>query len=400
MTIMRVTQSLRQIEFLSSLTALESKLAQTQNQISTGLAYSTPSDNPYAAGAVDGFNQVLSQSQQYSTNATSAQSGLNTEDATLTQIQDQLRTLRGLALQANSGSVSPQNLQALATQATQIQSTLVTLANTQNGNGEYIFAGSASQTVPFALTAAGASYSGDQTPRQVQIAAGQTLSTGDNGDAVFNQIKTGNGTFVVAANAANTGSGLIGATTVVNGALYNGGSYTLQFASPTTYQVLDAANNVVSAGAYVSGQAIAFNGLSVNLSGAPATGDRFAVTPSVNQSVFTTVQNLVSALNSGASSTAARANLGNAIAGAINNLDQALNQTASIQASVGARLNTITTQLSVASTQQAQLTQSISDLQSLDYPSALSSLSLQNTTLSASMQAYTLTQGLSLFKYL
>ena len=247
MTIMRVTQSLRQIEFLSSLTALESKLAQTQNQISTGLAYSTPSDNPYAAGAVDGFNQVLSQSQQYSTNATSAQSGLNTEDATLTQIQDQLRTLRGLALQANSGSVSPQNLQALATQATQIQSTLVTLANTQNGNGEYIFAGSASQTVPFALTAAGASYSGDQTPRQVQIAAGQTLSTGDNGDAVFNQIKTGNGTFAVAANAANTGSGLIGATTVVNGALYNGGSYTLQFASPTTYQVLDAANNVVSA---------------------------------------------------------------------------------------------------------------------------------------------------------
>ena len=400
MTVTRITQSLQQTQFLTALTALESNLAQTQNQISTGLAYTKPSDNPYAAGAVDGFNQVLSQSQQYSTNATAAQSGLNTEDATLTQVQDQLRTLRDLALQANSGSVSPQNLQALATQATQIQSTLVTLANTQNGNGEYIFAGSASQTVPFALTATGATYSGDQTPRQVQIAAGQTLSSGDNGDAVFNQIKTGNGTFAVAANPANTGSGLIGATTVSNGALYNGGTYSIKFNSPTSYQVLDSANNVVSAGPYVSGQAIAFNGLSVNLSGAPATGDSFTVSPSVNQSVFTTVQNFVNALHSGASSTAALAQLGNTIAGTINNLDQALNQTASVQASVGARLNTITTQLSVASTQQAQLTQSISNLQSLDYPAAITSLDLQNTSLSAAMQAYTLTKGLSLFKYL
>ena len=71
-----------------------------------------------------------------------------------------------------------------------------------------------------------------------------------------------------------------------------------------------------------------------------------------------------------------------------------------MQASVGARLNTITTQQSVATTQQTQLQQSISTLQSLDYASAITSLDQQNTTLSAAMQAFTLTQGLSLFKYL
>jgi hypothetical protein len=36
----------------------------------------------------------------------------------------------------------------------------------------------------------------------------------------------------------------------------------------------------------------------------------------------------------------------------------------------------------------------------LDYPSALTTLTQQNTTLSAALQAYTLTQGLSLFKFL
>jgi flagellar hook-associated protein 3 FlgL len=71
-----------------------------------------------------------------------------------------------------------------------------------------------------------------------------------------------------------------------------------------------------------------------------------------------------------------------------------------VQSSVGARLNSITTQQSVASNQQVQLQQSISTLQSLDYPAAITSLDSQNTTLSAAMQAFTLTQGLSLFKFL
>ena len=39
-------------------------------------------------------------------------------------------------------------------------------------------------------------------------------------------------------------------------------------------------------------------------------------------------------------------------------------------------------------------------MQSLDYASAVTSLDSQNTTLSAAMQAFTQTQGFSLFKYL
>ena len=92
--------------------------------------------------------------------------------------------------------------------------------------------------------------------------------------------------------------------------------------------------------------------------------------------------------------------LANSITGTINNLDQALNQTSNVQSSVGGRLNTVTTALSLATSQQTQLTISITNLQGLDYPAALTSLESQNTTLSAAMQAFTLTQGLTLFKYI
>ncbi|MGD0492541.1 MAG: flagellar hook-associated protein FlgL [Steroidobacteraceae bacterium] len=397
---MRITQGMEQSQFLSSLNELESNIATTQNGISSGLAYTTASENPVSAGLVSGYNQVLAQSQQFTSNGQSAQGSLNIEDNALTQVQSQLQSLRDLALEANNATESGANLSAIATQAQQIQQSLLSIANTQDGSGNYIFAGYSTQTQPFALTATGATYSGDQGQRQVQLAAAQTVVVGDNGDLVFNQIKTGNGTFNVTAGAANTGSGIIGATSVTDPAAYGGGSYTIQFTAPGAYQVLNSANVAVTTGTYTSGQAISFDGLQVTLSGTPAAGDTFAVAPSTDQSMFTTVQNLINALQQPPSTSSGTTPLNNSIAGAVDNIDQALDQIQTVQSSVGARLNTITTQQSAATAQQTQLQQSISTLQSLNYPQAITSLDSQNTTLSAAMQAYTLTEGLSLFKYL
>jgi flagellar hook-associated protein 3 FlgL len=413
---MRVTQNLNQLNFISAMTTLESNLSQTQNQIATNLSFTTPSQNPVAAGAVNNYTQALSQSQQYDTNANSAQGRLSIEDNTLSQVQSALQSLRDLALQANSGTQSAQNRSAIATQATQIQSTLVSLANTQDGNGEYIFGGFNTQSQPFALSATGASYSGDQGQRQVQIAAGQTIPDGDSGAAVFNNIRTGNGTFTATAGAGNTGGGVLGATTVVNPAAYDGKPFSIQFTATTapvtgvvttTYNILDSTGTVVTPGAptpgapYTSGQAINYDGLQVTLTGQPATGDTFSVAPSTNQSLFTTVQNLVTALQGGATgTTASQAKLNNSVNTAISNIDQALDHTSTVRADIGGRLNSITTQLSVSGAQQIQLKTSISSLQSLDYASAITKLDAENVGMSAAMQAYTLTQGLSLFKFL
>ena len=398
---MRVTQSLEQSQFLSAINQLESNLSTTQNQISTGLSFTTAAQNPVAAGQVTDFNQALTQSQQFVTNSNSAQTSLNTEDSALTQMQTSLQSLRDLALEANNSSESPQDLSAIATQATQIQNTLLSIGNTQDGNGNFIFAGFSTQTQPFALSATGATYSGDQGQRQVQIAPGQTVTVGDNGDLVFNQIKTGNGTFQATAAAGNTGTGVVSTATVADPADYTGGTFSIDFTTPTTYQVLDANNNVVTSGTFTSGQAISFSGVQVALTGQPAAGDSFGVAPSTNQSIFTTVQNLVNALQQqGTTSAAGEAQLNNSINVAINNIDQALNQSETVQSSVGARLNSITTQQSMASSQQVQLQQSISNLQGLNYASAITSLDQQNTTLSAAMQAFTMTQSLSLFKFI
>jgi flagellar hook-associated protein 3 FlgL len=397
---MRVTQGMEQAQFLTALNQLESSISSTQNGISTGLAFTTASENPVGAGLVAGYNQVLAQSQQYTANGNSATDSLNIEDSALTQLQNQLQSLRDLAPEANNGSESPSDLSAIATQVQQIQGSILSVANTQDGSGNYIFAGYSTQTQPFAQSATGATYSGDQGQRQVQIGAGQTVVVGDNGDTVFNQVKTGNGTFSVTAAGTNTGTGIIGATAVTDPAAYIAGDYSINFTAADAYQVVNAGGTVVASGTYTSGQAIAFAGMQVTLSGTPAAGDSFAVAPSTDQSVFTTVQNLANALQQSTSTPAGKAQLNNSIVSAINGIDQALDQTQTVQSKVGARLNTITTAQAVATTQQTQLQQSITNIQGLDYASAVTNLDSQNTTLSAAMEAYTQTEGLSLFKYL
>jgi flagellar hook-associated protein 3 FlgL len=391
---------MEQAQFLSALNQLESNISTTQDGISSGLAFSTASQDPVGAGLVAGYNQVLAQSQQYTSNGQSATGSLNTEDSALTQLQNQLQSLRDLALEANNATESPSDLSAIATQVQQIQQSILSVANTQDGTGNYIFAGYSTQTQPFAQSTTGATYSGDQGQRQVQIGAGQTVVVGDNGDLVFNQVKTGNGTFNVTPAGTNTGTGILGATAVTDPADYTGGTYSIEFTAPDAYQVVNSGGTVVTSGNYTSGQAITFAGVQVTLSGAPASGDSFAVAPSTDQSVFTTVQNLANALQQSTATPAGQAQLNNSIVSAINGIDQALDNTQTVQSSVGARLNTITTAQAVATTQQTQLQQSISNIQSLDYPSAVTTLDSENTTLTAAMEAYTQTEGLSLFKYL
>jgi len=71
-----------------------------------------------------------------------------------------------------------------------------------------------------------------------------------------------------------------------------------------------------------------------------------------------------------------------------------------VRASVGARLNAIDAQTTLGGNQQLQLKTLISQLQDLDYASALTKLNQQETSLSAALQSYAQIQGLSLFKYL
>jgi len=386
--------------FINSQDQQEAALAQTQQQISTGLQFSEPSQNPVAASQVLSLQATLDQTAQYTTNSNLAQSRLSIEDTTLNTLTNTLQSVRSLALEGANATQTNDTRATIATQISQQLQGLLQLANTQDGSGQYLFAGSATSTVPFSQTGSTFTYQGTQSQRLVQIGANRTVADSDSGASLFQQIRNGNGTFVVGAAGTNAGSGVVGLNSVTNPATWAAGKppYAITFSTPTAYAVTDSTGATVQSGSYADGQTLTFNGAQLQISGTPAAGDSFSVASSANQDVFTTLQNLVTALTTtGASGQPA---VVNGINRAVEAIDQALTNVSTVQSQVGSRLSAIDSQSSTSSSLTLQVTGTISNLRDLDYAAAITKLNQQMTGLQAAQASYVKIQGLSLFNYI
>ena len=311
-----------------------------------------------------------------------------------------LQRARELSLQANNASQTDETRAFMAAEVREMMDQLLQIANTQDAAGQYLFAGYQSKTEPFVRDAAGFQYRGDQGQRLVQIGAGRQVADGDPGSEVFNAIRVGNGVFSTSASAANSGTGIIGTGSVVNPVLVVPDTYTVNFITATDYEVRDSGAVLVASGTYVDGGAISFNGIQFDISGQPAVGDSFTVTPSINQDIFTNLDNLASALESATLNDTGRARLSNDLNGALANLDQAIGQVLETRTRVGTRLSTIETQRDLNEGVELQLAQTVSAIQDLDYAEALTTLNQQVAILEAAQQSFIRVQGLSLFNSL
>jgi flagellar hook-associated protein 3 FlgL len=382
---------------LAQMEALDSELAQTQSQLSTGLKLQNAADDPVAMVEVNQLNAQLSASQQQVSNGNAVTSGLQLEQNALTSATTALQSARDLAVEGNNTDLTLSDRQALATQLQQLQQTLLGAANSQDANGDYLFGGTATSTPPFVQSGSAVTYQGSDQVNQVQIGPDQSVSIGDAGSNVFMNLAAGNGTFTTAVGAANTGDASIDTGSVTNASAWVPDVYTISFSSPTQYQVTNSAGTVVGAGTYTSGNAIAFAGVQVAVSGTPAAGDQFTVAPAGQSSVFATLSGLITTLNS---STLSNAQITTQIGGALQQIDTAISGLDNVQASVGGRLNAVTAAASTSQTSQTNTQTSISQLSDTDYAAAVTQLSSQELALQAAQESYASIAHLSLFNYL
>ena len=394
---MRISTVGFQNDALAQMQALETDISQTQSQLSTGLQLQNAADNPSGMAQVNELNVELSASQQYVTNGQAASANMTLEEQALTEATNVLQSAQSLAVQANNTSLSVSERQNIAAQLQQQLQQLVGIANSTDSNGNYLFGGYASGTQPFSQSGNSVTYSGADSVDQIQISADQRISGGDTGASVFMNIPAGNGTFTTAAAAGNTGTASIDPGSVTNLSAWVPGTYTIAFTSPTQYQVTNAADTVVASGTYTSPGTIAFDGVQVTVSGTPATGDKFAVTPAGTASAFSTLSNLITTLNS---TTLNAGQLTTQISGALEQIGNAVTNIDNVQASVGARLDAITSSQSTAQSEQTDMQTSISQLSDVDYAAAVTQLNTEEVSLQAAQESYASLSKLSLFNYL
>ncbi len=163
---------------------------------------------------------------------------------------------------------------------------------------------------------------------------------GHSGYDVFMDIPQGNGTFVT-ATGVRTGAASIDAGNVQNPAAWVRDTYTIRFTSPTAWEVANSANTVVASGVYTSGNQIAFNGVQVSVTGEPATGDTFTVTPAARESIFATIEQLITTVQLPVANSAGRAELNTQVGAALAQIDQGLDHLLAVRTEIGARLSSI-----------------------------------------------------------
>lgn len=399
---MRISSNQFYLQALSSMGAQQSQAAELQQNISTGRRILTPSDDPAGITKSLSLRQGIARFAQFEENSIVAEQRNQQEETTLGSVNNLLQRVKELAIQAKSGIQNSDSKAAIATEVKERLAELFELGNTRDANGDYLFSGFKGKSQAFVKVAGGINYNGDQGQQQIKIGTTRQIASSDSGFEVFERIRNGNGDFRVDANAANTGTGILDAGSLVNSAAFQANNFAINFTSATTYDVVNTttATTVLAAQPYVEGQAINFNGIETKITGAPATGDSFTVTPSQYQDVFTTLQDFVDNLVLNDTNNSQKAFVDQKLNNSIDDLDRAIDHILNIRTGIGARLSALESVKDENESAKAQMQITLAQIQDTDLTAAISQLQQVLQTLEASQATFARLERVNLFNFL
>ncbi len=177
---MRIAGTSYMDSMVNTLNLMSAKEYQLQNQASTGQTISAPEDNP--AGMAQALNLQAQNSAvtQYSQNVSTLQTNATVAGNALTSLQTITEKASEIATSAD-GTSTPAQLQADATQVTQLIQEAAQLMNTQNGS-QYVFSGTNSSQAPFTVSTdangnvTAVTYQGNTSVSQSEIADNTSLA--------------------------------------------------------------------------------------------------------------------------------------------------------------------------------------------------------------------------------
>lgn len=392
--------------FNNSLAQQEAQINTLQQQVSTGLAVQTASQNPAAfETATFGNDQVSALANDTTTQAT-IQVQLGSVNNAYQSTSNLFNNVQAVLEQALNGTTSSQNLKALATQVLSASQQLVAVGNTTSPNGTYLFGGSRGNVAPFQTNSSGnIVYIGDGGQSQAAISPGISASTIANGD-VFVSSLAGDGIGNVGAAASNTGTGQLLSQGVVNAsaaAAFQAGNSPigLSFSTSsgqTTYTATQAGTTLAT-GTVSGATTVQLAGVDYKITGSPAAGDSFTIAPSRPQSAFGLLKTIYSALATAGSTPAQVAQTNQVLNQSLASLSQYSQAVVTAQAQNGVTLQAIASAGNGNTNQSTEIQTNVQNAIGVNTPVAIASLDQTLTAMQAAMKTFGTVQSLSLFNY-
>lgn len=183
---MRITNRMMNDNVLRNLHAGLKRLADLNQQLSTGKKVSRPHQDPVVARKSMGLHSNLGQNEQYIRNLDYGISWLETTDTAISQVINVLHKAKQLAVGGANGTLNEDDLKAMAEEVDQLLQHTVSLAHTQYDD-KYIFAGTNTQTKPFDLSDL-TIYHGNNHEIAYEIGKDVEITVNIPGDALFTDV--------------------------------------------------------------------------------------------------------------------------------------------------------------------------------------------------------------------
>lgn len=183
----RISDQLLTTRLLSQFQFDQQELLRLQDQISTGLRITAPSDDAPAATRAVTLQRILEQKQQSQVSVNTTKSYVSATDTALSNVSDLLNEIRSQALAAVDSTTSDTQRQILSEEARRAIEQFTDVGN-RKFRGRYLFSGSRIDQPPFQIRGKHVVYQGNEEDLRSLIDGNFILDANVNGNEVFGAI--------------------------------------------------------------------------------------------------------------------------------------------------------------------------------------------------------------------
>ena len=176
------------------MSTIQNKLATTQAQMAVGKQILSPSDAPDQAAAIQRLKGEVQRQDSHMRTLQIAISRFTAEETALSSSSDVLIRMKELGIQAANDTLAPDDRKAIGVEMKAMRDQLLSLGNTRDDSGNYLFSGTRVNTPAFAEDANGkVIYQGDQTQTRIPAGVERTVQFTRAGTDVFSRVVRGDG---------------------------------------------------------------------------------------------------------------------------------------------------------------------------------------------------------------
>ena len=171
------------------MSTLQNKLATTQSQMSSAKQILSPSDAPDQAAAIQRLQGEVQRQESHKRTLEVALRRYSAEETSLRSSDTILIRLKELSLQAANDTLGSEERKAVAVEMKELRDQLLSLGNSRDDSGNYLFSGTRVTTPAFAEDADGkVVYQGDQTQTKIPAGVERTVLFTRSGTDVFSRV--------------------------------------------------------------------------------------------------------------------------------------------------------------------------------------------------------------------